>query len=111
MSYATFDVPTPHTGGGAPTEVTFYQQPTTSALTIEVLSLDEGVESMLPPDPCRLTVVKVSQSMTAKAAWQPRTERGRMLMALRERVVASGVRLLDLDEINQGLAGGRRQGV
>jgi len=32
-------------------------------------------------------------------------------MALRERIVASGTRLLDLDEINQELAGGRRRSV
>lgn len=110
MIYATFDVPVPHAGGGASAEVVFYQQAVPGSLIIEMPTIADGVESMLRPSTRRFTV-KVSQPAPSEQAWQPRTERGRRLMALRERVVASGVRLLDLDEINQELAGGRRQGV
>lgn len=41
--------------------------------------------------------------------WQPVTERGRLLLGLRQSFVASETRLLDLDEIDQVLAVGRRQ--
>ena len=35
-----------------------------------------------------------------KKPHKTRTERGRRLMNIRKRIVASGIRLLDLDEIN-----------
>lgn len=65
---------------------------------------------MVRPSTRRYTVT-VPQSAPTEHVWTPRTERGRRLLALRERIIASGTPLLDLDEINQELAGGRRQSV
>jgi len=110
MIYTTCDVPMQHASGGATAEVVFYQQTASGSLIIEMPTSAGGVESMLHPS-IRHFTVKAFQPAHTEQVWQPRTERGRRLMELRKHVVASGVRLLDLDEINQELAGGRRQSV
>ena len=105
------DVPAYHASyGAAQAEISSYQQGTLVSLIIDVQANSNGVESMLRPGTHRFTV-RVPQSTNVEYVWQPRTERGRRLMALRERIVADGTRLLDLDEINQELVGGRRQNV
>lgn len=109
MNYAVCDVPPAHASGAKLAEVYVYQQAIERSLIIEVPTQADGVDPIVKPSTRRFTV-KINSSLPAET-WQPRTDRGRRLMALRERVVASGVRLLDLDEINHALASGRRQGV
>lgn len=107
MNYAVCDVPPAHASGANHAELYVYQKANNGPLIIEVPGQADGVDSILKPNTRRFTL-KFNSSL-ASEVWQPRTDRGRRLMALRERVVASGVRLLDLDEINHALAGGRRQ--
>lgn len=106
----SYEVPPLPASGATQAEVFVYQLASAAPWIIDVPAATNGVESTARPITRRL-IVKVVQTAVPDQAWQPRTERGRRFMALRERIVASGTRLLDLDEINQELAGGRRRSV
>ena len=43
----------------------------------------------------------ITSSLSDRAAYQPRTKLGKRLWELRSQIVASGVKLLDWDEIEQ----------
>ena len=105
MIYFCPEAPPLATPGIAQAFLFDYQMPSVSSLTVEALVEPEGQR----PNTRRYTL-RFVQVIPGEPAWQPRTERGRRLMALRGHIVATGVALLDLDGINKEVATGRRQG-
>jgi hypothetical protein len=104
--YATFEAQEPFKEGAAQATVCIFHQ--ANHYSIFELPIPVGeAESFLRAGNCTFTL-KMMQPTLVNNVWQPRTERGRRLLALRQRIVAAGTNLVNVDQINDELSVGRR---